>query len=217
MRKKFWRRGVAFSLAFILAMPVSIPVYAEEEPTLVSEEAEAQDIEKEPDVPEEKQEGIKEDSKGKEETGREGISEVEKTIQKKATKAADQTVVAKIGDVEYSTLASAVDAVKDNETIVLQGNFDGSGVQVASGKKFTIDFGGYTYNVTDPTVGSAGTETNCFQLLKDSTITFKNGTITTAATQGYILIQNYSNLTLENIDLIGSEKTEYVLSNNNGT
>lgn len=216
MRKKIWRRGVAFSLAFILAMPVSIPVYAEEEPPLVSEEAEAQDIEKEPDVPEEKQEGIKEDSKGKEETGREGISEVEKTIQKKATKAADQTVVAKIGDVEYSTLASAVDAVKDNETIVLQGNFDGSGVQVASGKKFTIDFGGYTYNVTDPTVGSAETETNCFQLLKDSTITFKNGTITTAATQGYILIQNYSNLTLENIDLIGSEKTEYVLSNNNG-
>ena len=36
---------------------------------------------------------------------------------------------------------------------------------------------GHTYTVSKPTVGSSGTETNGLQLLKGSTVTFKNGTL----------------------------------------
>lgn len=46
-----------------------------------------------------------------------------------------------------------------------------------SGKNFTIDFGGHAYTLKDPGAGSAGTESNGFQFLKDSTITLKNGTV----------------------------------------
>ena len=47
----------------------------------------------------------------------------------------------------------------------------------------------------DGTVGSSGTETNGFQLLKGSTVAFKNGTIN--AGKAKIVIQNYADLTLD--------------------
>lgn len=50
-------------------------------------------------------------------------------------------------------------------------------------------------------MGSSGTETNGFQLQKGSAVTFKNGTIT--SDKAKILIQNYSDLTLENVVLDG--------------
>ncbi len=70
--------------------------------------------------------------------------------------------------------------------------------------------------VTDPMVGSTGTETNAFQLLMGSNLTFQNGVITTESASGKILIQNYSNLKLEDVTLKGGPSTEYTLSNNNG-
>ena len=119
------------------------------------------------------------------------------------------------GDVvECASLAEAVKSVGDQGTVTLLGNFSGDGVVVESGKNFTLDLGGYTYTIDGETVGSAGTETNGFQLLKDSTIKIKNGTITSDT--ALILIQNYSNLTLENVDLVGGTNTQYTLSNNNG-
>ncbi len=51
----------------------------------------------------------------------------------------------------------------------------------------------------DGTVGSSGTETNGFQLLKGSTVAFKNGTIN--AGKAKIVIQNYADLTLEDVTL----------------
>lgn len=67
-------------------------------------------------------------------------------------------------------------------------------------------------------VGSAGSETNGFQLLKDSNITIKNGTLTKSIdyVNGSMLIQNYSNLTLDNAKLIGTSNIKYVVSNNYG-
>ena len=38
-----------------------------------------------------------------------------------------------------------------------------------------VDFGGHSYCGSSPTVGSTGTETQAFQLLKGSTVVFKNG------------------------------------------
>ncbi len=121
----------------------------------------------------------------------------------------------------YATLADAVANAKSGDTVTLLRDITGGGIKVPSGKDITIDFGGFTYTVTDPAVGSTGTETNGFQLLRDSNITFKNGTIKAdpAATGLGVMIQNYSNLTLEDMDVDGSEnaKVQYVLSCNNGT
>lgn len=122
----------------------------------------------------------------------------------------------KIGDVSYASLKEAVDAVKNSttKTIVLTEDASGNGVAVESGTDFTLDLGGHTYTIDGQTVGSAGTETNGFQLLQNSTITIKNGTI--RSDKAAILIQNYSNLTLEKVQLLGGKNAVYTLSNNNG-
>ena len=92
------------------------------------------------------------------------------------------TYVAKIGEGEsakkYESLQEAVAAVKDGETILMLADVpNAGGMSVSSGKNFTVDFNGHTYTLNKPGAGSTGTETNGFQLLKNSTIEFKNGTI----------------------------------------
>lgn len=101
-------------------------------------------------------------------------------------------------------------------TIKLMKDLTGPGVQVAGGQEFTFDLGRHTYTVTDPMVGSTDTETNAFQLMMGSNLTFRNGVITTESASGKILIQNYSNLKLEGVTLKGGPHTAYTLSNNNG-
>ena len=125
--------------------------------------------------------------------------------------------VAMIGDNGYETLKAAFDAAENGDTIRLLDNTSGDGIVVKSGSNFTVDFGGFTYTVDGELVGSTGTETNAFQLLKDSTITFKNGKITSSKAK--ILIQNYSNLTLDGIELDGTNlqgSMPYTMSNNCG-
>ena len=126
-----------------------------------------------------------------------------------------------IGDSAYASVPEAVKAIVDKKepqgsTIKLTKDLTGPGVQVAGGQEFTFDLDGHTYTVTDPMVGSTGTETNAFQLLMGSNLTFQNGVITTESASGKILIQNYSNLKLEGVTLKGGPSTEYTLSNNNG-
>lgn len=126
-----------------------------------------------------------------------------------------------IGNSAYASVPEAVKAIVDKKepqgsTIKLTKDLTGPGVQVTGGQKFTFDLGGHTYTVTDPTVGSTGTETNAFQLLMGSNLTFQDGVITTESASGKILIQNYSNLKLKGVTLKGGPSTEYTLSNNNG-
>lgn len=133
-------------------------------------------------------------------------------------------VVAMIGDVGYATLQDAVDAAGTTPTeIKLVADATGKGVVVQPSQNITFDLNTHTYTVNEG-VGSKGTETNCFQLLRDSNVVIKNGTIA-ADSSGYALymmIQNYSNLTLENVRLDGTglrddpTEKEYTLSNNNG-
>ena len=137
------------------------------------------------------------------------------------------TKVAKVGNVEYATLAEAVEAVPTDSTeteIVLLKDYIGSGIKVVAGKNIVFNLNGKTYTVDKPTVGSSGTETNGFQLLKDSKVTFKNGTLDSATgadslPNGGILIQNYCDLTLENVtlDTSANSNISYVISNNFGS
>lgn len=124
----------------------------------------------------------------------------------------------------YESLQDAVNEAKNGETITLRneaatdGVVSGGGVVVPSGSNFTLDLNGLTYCVSKDMVGSVGSETNGFQLLKDSNITIKNGTLTKSIdyVNGSMLIQNYSNLTLDNAKLIGTSNIKYVVSNNYG-
>lgn len=130
---------------------------------------------------------------------------------------ADDTGLFKLNGTRYDTLQEAVDKAGEGDTITLLESTAGPGVKVASGKNFTIDFGGFTYTVNNKTVGSTGTETNGFQILKGSNITMQNGTIS-AGKYAKILIQNYSNLELYNLtlDAKDSDSIDYVMSNNCG-
>lgn len=139
----------------------------------------------------------------------------------------NEKAVASVNGVGYDDLQEAVDAVTmtNQTTIKLLKPTSGAGVKVDGTVKrnLTFDLGGHTYTITSG-VGSTGTETNGFQLIKDNNITITNGTITAAPAEGQqvkILIQNYSNLTLENVTLDGRGMTDYnglnyTLSNNNG-
>ena len=128
--------------------------------------------------------------------------------------------VAKIGNTGYATLKEAIEHVANGETIVLTANVNnGDGIVVASGKNFTLDFAGHTYTITQNVVGSTGTESQCFQLLKDSTITMKDGAIVANCAGAKMIIQNYCNLTLDNMILnatAGDNNVGYVVSNNCG-
>lgn len=126
--------------------------------------------------------------------------------------------VAKIGDTEYATLADAVnDVPTGTETTItlLRDVESGCGFVVQKDQNIIIDFAGYTYDASIPLVGSTGTETNGCQLKKGSTVTLKNGTLT--STTASILIQNYSNLTLKDMTVDTTNGVaEYTMSNNCG-
>lgn len=120
----------------------------------------------------------------------------------------------------YASLEAAFADAADGATITLLKNCAGNGIKAPQGKftnGLTVDFGGFTYTMDGSMVGSTVTETQAFQLLKDNNITFKNGAIT--SDKSYMLIQNYSNLTLQGMTLTlnnADYSKGYTLSNNNG-
>ncbi|MBE6343225.1 MAG: T9SS type A sorting domain-containing protein [Lentimicrobiaceae bacterium] len=134
--------------------------------------------------------------------------------------------VAKIGNTEYNTLAAAVEAATEgNNEITLLRNAEGKGIVID--KNITIDFNTYTYTFVEEGVGDTPTKSNGFQILAGNTVTLKNGALNVdeeSKDDFYILIQNYSNLTVENMKLDGTnldmwsatDGDSYVLSNNSG-
>ncbi len=123
----------------------------------------------------------------------------------------------------YDTLDAAVTAVGNSGIVKLHQNLSGNGVKVLANQNVIIDFGGFTYTLDGSMVGSTGTETLGFQFLKGSTVTLKNGTVKQSEKGCRMMLQNYANLTLENMNLdattIGEEGEvcTYVLSNNFGS
>ena len=126
--------------------------------------------------------------------------------------------VATSNNVYYLTLPVAIEKAAANATITLLNSVEGAGAVI--NKSVTIDFGGYTYSFNEG-VGSGDLTSNGFQILKDNNVTLKNGVLkSTDVVEGKevkMLIQNYANLTLEDIDLIdNTDHILYVLSNNSG-
>lgn len=147
------------------------------------------------------------------------------------TTGATETGVAKIGDQYYDTLVAAVQAASDGQTIELLRNASGAGVGTFLDdltypvKDFTIDFGGHTYTCVGPAVGSTGTQSQAFHLewagngQENAQVTLKNGRVTSTANSGvWMLVQNYCNLTLNDMTLDGTNigAGGYALSNNCG-
>ena len=128
--------------------------------------------------------------------------------------------VAQIGTAKYETFEAAFAAVQDGQTITLLADCNGNGIKAPEGKfanGITVEFNGHTYTMDGAMVGSTGTQTQAFQLLKGNRITFKNGTI--YSEKAKMLIQNYSNLTLQGMTLTldnANYSSGYTLSNNNG-
>ncbi len=127
---------------------------------------------------------------------------------------------AMIGSTGYASLADAVAAAEDGDTITLLKDAEGAGLKV-NGKNIAIDFGGHTY-AANVLVGSSGSENQAAQLLKGSTVAMKNGTLKVAdsvASKAKILIQNYCDLTVNNMVLDGrnlllASQQPVTLSNN---
>lgn len=155
------------------------------------------------------------------------------------------TPVAQVGDTTYETLRAAVAAVPENGTITLLKDATGSGIGTykdtgtdkdgntkITSKSFTIDFNDHTYSLNTPAVGSTGYETQGFHFEWTGSaenipnITLKNGTLDVASEHDSnlkLLIQNYCNLTLDNMTVDGSNLENgwgtytYITSNCCGT
>lgn len=137
------------------------------------------------------------------------------------------------GVVKFATLQEAIAEAKDGDTVKLLKSCSGNGIKIETKnfatKGLTVDFGGCTYTVGGVLVGSSGTGTNAFQLLKGGKVTFQNGTIA-GVTEGTkpaedtpnwhgapaIVIQNYCDLTLKDMTVSGGDETVYTVSNNHG-
>ena len=138
-----------------------------------------------------------------------------------------ESAVAKIGSTYYRTLPEAVAAAQAGATVEVIRDAEGAGVVI--NKNVTIDFGGKTYSFNEG-VGSTGTPSNGFQIIEGNTVTLQNGALNVAeeaADKFYILVQNYANLNVVDMNLDGTnldkwskvatDQDSYVLSNNSGT
>lgn len=145
-----------------------------------------------------------------------------------------------------ASLQAAVDAVDAGASseaaaggevdVVGSGTTGATVVDVKDGSDVVIDLNGKDLTVTDPAVGSKGTETLGFQLLDKTSGAEGKVTITSTGETGEIIfennhsneggdlkvgIQNYTDLTLDNVVIDGTglddSITNYVVSNNSGS
>ena len=92
----------------------------------------------------------------------------------------------------YDTTDSMISSISDGTTatIELLKDYTGPGFTTDGRNNINISFdlNGNTWNVSNPLVGSPGTETNAFQLLKGNKVEFSNGAISSDIAA--ILFQN---------------------------
>jgi hypothetical protein len=131
-----------------------------------------------------------------------------------------EEVVATVNGQAFIALDEAIATIEPgaHTEIYIQKDMDGNGVALPENSDIIIDFGGHVFDIDGELVGSTGTKTLGFQFLKGSNVTLRNGIL--VSKKAKMMIQNYANLTLENIVLDGTQMPApgmYVLSNNCGT
>ena len=109
-----------------------------------------------------------------------------------------------------------LEAINDpsKTNITLKSDIASSGLEASSGKSLTLDLDGHTLTLNGDMVGSPGYKTNATRFEKDGSIKIKGGTI--KSSESKILIQNYANLTLEDVTLEASGSNQVALSVNCG-
>lgn len=137
------------------------------------------------------------------------------------TAMAEGTVVAKIGDTEYATLAEAINAVqaKQSETTVIEllndanGGFDIGNSSGTEWKDITIKMNGFTLSIVQP-VGSTGTVTNGVRVLAYSKLTMIGGTVTANNSPNVkVGFANYGTLVLDSIMIKDIGGALYTINN----
>lgn len=122
-----------------------------------------------------------------------------------------------VDGVRYDSLKDAIlECAQTTGVVKLLANGSSEGLSIPEDTDFILDLNGFDLQVTGPGAGSPGTETNGMQLLKGSNITIKNGTLNFDDNRLRMGIQNYSNLTLDNVQITGGASIFYVVSNNFG-
>ncbi|MCR5786242.1 MAG: hypothetical protein K6G28_00880 [Acholeplasmatales bacterium] len=127
-------------------------------------------------------------------------------------------------DLYKDSVSSAVSRFSDLKAdtcyIILKEDIDNApGFKTQAGQNVVFDLNKHTYATGNPTVGSKGTETNGFQFLKGSKVTIKNGTLSLSNESIKLGLQNYSDLTLDNVvvDASLNANCSYAVSNNFGS
>lgn len=142
--------------------------------------------------------------------------------------AAGMGYMAKVGDELYDSVVEVVNASVNDEPVEIKmtGDVaDGSALLLMNAegdtsKDITLDFNGHEYTAVTAG-GSAGTQTQALHLEKGNKVTIKGGSLSALVENPNIkmLIQNYSELVLENMELDCSDNANisYVVSNNFGS
>ena len=120
--------------------------------------------------------------------------------------------------------AFAQNVANGESTITLSNDIDdGDGLFLSAAsatnpaQTVTVDLNNKELTFDGPAVGSAGTATQALHLEKGNTVVLKDGTIKANSSDIKMLVQNYADLTLDNVvlDYTGSGR-DYALSNNFG-
>ena len=119
---------------------------------------------------------------------------------------------ATVGEVEYDTpynaLIATINNKEDGSVVEIYSDSEGEGIGIFNGTSpaaftqgLTVDFNNHEYIMSSGPVGSPETESQTFHFERDNTVVLKDGIIKNESNAS-MLIQNYSNLTLDNIELV---------------
>ena len=110
----------------------------------------------------------------------------------------------------YAALTRGTTKPAAAEVITLLRDSSGGGIgsDADTNMNYVIDFGGYTYTVGAPAVGSTGTVSQGLRVLKTSTAKFMNGTLKAADYNGLVqVVHTYGDVTFENFNVDARENS----------
>ena len=110
----------------------------------------------------------------------------------------------------YAALTRGTTKPAAAEVITLLRDSSGGGIgsDADTNMNYVIDFGGHTYTVGAPAVGSTGTVSQGLRVLQTSTAKFMNGTLKAADYNGLVqVVHTYGDVTFENFNVDARENS----------